>query len=97
MFAVTAGLDVDAVGTIGSHVDPAVIGPVRANVRVERFVPQADVLRRSAVVVSHGERAPSSACGGAAHRDAATLVADEIAAMPTATDLLDEIDAIADT
>ncbi len=32
--------------------------------------------------------------GGAAHRDAATLVADEIASMPTATDLIDEIETL---
>jgi NAD(P)H-hydrate repair Nnr-like enzyme with NAD(P)H-hydrate dehydratase domain len=32
--------------------------------------------------------------GNTAHRDAATLVAAEIAAMPTATDLLDEIEAL---
>ena len=36
------GLDVDAVATIGPHVDPADVGPVPPNVRVERFVPQAD-------------------------------------------------------
>jgi hypothetical protein len=35
--------------------------------------------------------------GGAAHRDAATPVADEIIAMPTATDLIDEIEALAET
>ena len=34
---------------------------------------------------------------GDAHREAAKLVADEIAAMPTATDLIDEIEAIAGT
>ena len=147
VFAVIAGLDVDAVATIGSHVDPADFGPVPSNVRVERFVPQTDVLRRSAVVVSHGgagtvlgaaahglpqfvvplfadqwqnavavrdagcgvfadpdnrslddiDAALRTLLGGAAHRDAATLVAAEIAAMPTATDLIDEIEAIAET
>ena len=34
--------------------------------------------------------------GSTAHRDAATLVADEIASMPTATDLIDEIEALAE-
>ena len=147
VFAVIAGLDVDAVATIGSHVDPAVIGRVPANVRVERFVPQADLLRRSAVAVSHAgagtvlgaashglpqfvvplfadqwqnalavrdagcgvladpdnrnrddiDAALRTLLGGTAHRAAATLVADEIAAMPTATDLIDEIEAIAET
>jgi UDP:flavonoid glycosyltransferase YjiC (YdhE family) len=147
VFAVIAGLDVDAVATIGSHVDPAVIGPIPPNVRVERFVPQADVLRRSAVVVSHGGAGSvlgaasyglpqlvvplfadqwqnavavrDAGCGvladpdnrsaadidaalhtlldASAHRDAATLVADEIAAMPTAADLVDEIEAVAES
>ena len=147
VFAVIAGLDVDAVATIGSHVDPADIGPVPANVRLERFVPQTDVLRRSAVVISHGGAGTvlgaashglpqfvvplfadqwqnavavrDAGCGvvadpdnrsvddidaalrtllhGDVHRDAATLVADEIAAMPTAADLIDEIEAIAET
>ena len=147
VFAVIAGLDVDAVATIGSHVEPADVGPVPANVRLERFVPQADVLRRSAVVISHGGAGTvlgaashglpqfvvplfadqwqnavavrDSGCGvfagpdsrsvddidtslrtllgGEAHRDAATHVADEIAAMPTATELIDEIEAIAET
>jgi calicheamicin 3'-O-methyl-rhamnosyltransferase len=145
VFAVIANLDVDAVATIGSHVDPADVGPVPANVRLERFVPQADVLRRSALVISHGGAGTvlgaashglpqfvvplfadqwqnavavrDAGCGvfagpdsrgvddidaslrellrDAAHRDAARLVADEIAAMPTAMDLVDEIEAIA--
>ena len=144
VFAVIAGLDVDAVATIGSHVDPADIGPVPSNVRLERFVPQADVLRRAAVVISHGgagtvlgaasyglpqfvvplfadqwqnavavrdagcgvfagpdsrsaddiDAALRTLLGGTAHRDAAALVADEIASMPTATDLIDEIEAL---
>ena len=65
VFAVIAGLDVDAVATIGSHVDPADVGPVPANVRLERFVPQADVLRRSAVVISHG--GAGTVLGAASH------------------------------
>ena len=65
VFAVIAGLDVDAVATIGSHVDPADVGPVPPNVRLERFVPQADVLRRSAVVISHG--GAGTVLGAASH------------------------------
>jgi UDP:flavonoid glycosyltransferase YjiC (YdhE family) len=147
VFAVIAGLDVDAVATIGTHVDPAEFGSVPSNVRIERFVPQADVLKRSTVVISHGGAGTvlgaaahglpqfvvplfadqwqnavavsEAGCGvlagpdhrsldeidaslrmlltGTAHRDAAALVAAEIASMPTAIDLIDEIEAIAET
>lgn len=45
--------DVDAVVTIGMHVDPSVLGDVPANVRIERFVAQHLVLDRAAVVMSH--------------------------------------------
>ena len=65
VFAVIAGLDVDAVATIGSHVDSADLGPVPPNVRLERFVPQADVLRRSALVISHG--GAGTVLGAASH------------------------------
>lgn len=40
--------------TVGSTGDPDRVGPVPANVRVERFVPQAEVLPRCAAVVCHG-------------------------------------------
>ena len=39
--------------TVGPNGDPTAIGAVPANVRVERFVPQAEVLPRCAVVVTH--------------------------------------------
>lgn len=48
-----AQLDVDVVATIGPVLDPAVLGELPANVRVERFVPQALLLDRAAVVASH--------------------------------------------
>ena len=54
VFAAVGGLDVDAVATIGPHVDPAGLGTVPANVRVERFVAQADLLARASAVISHG-------------------------------------------
>ncbi len=144
VFAVLEGLDVDAVATIGSHVEMTDIGPVPPNVRIERFVPQADVLQRSAVVISHGgagtvlgaaaagvtqlvvplfadqwqnavavrdagcgvlagpdargaddiDASLRALLGGAGHRDAAAVVAAEIAAMPTAADLVDEIESL---
>ena len=46
-------LDVDAVATIGRHIDPSTFGPIPSNVRVERFVPQQFVLDRAALVMSH--------------------------------------------
>lgn len=50
-----AGLDdvPAALVTIGRNVDPAALGPVPAHVRVERFVPQADVLPACTAVVAH--------------------------------------------
>ena len=145
VFGVIAGLDVDAVATIGPHVDLEDLGPIPSNVRVERFVPQADVLARSAAVVSHGGAGTvlgAASCGlpqlvvplfadqwqngvavreagcgvlagpdrrraedieaalltlldGTVHHDAATLVAHEIAAMPTAPDLIDDVETLA--
>ena len=65
VFAVIAGLGVDAVATIGPHVDPDQVGPIPSNVRVERFVPQSHVLPRSAVVVSHG--GAGTVLGAASH------------------------------
>ena len=46
-------LDVDAIATIGMQVDPSEIGPVPANVRVERYVPQSFILEHVAALVSH--------------------------------------------
>lgn len=51
--AALGSIDVDAVVTIGPHVDPEVLGPARSNVRVERFVPQAFILERAGLVMSH--------------------------------------------
>jgi UDP:flavonoid glycosyltransferase YjiC (YdhE family) len=46
-------MDVDAVATIGNHMDPSILGEVPRNVRVERFVPQRFVFERAAAVMSH--------------------------------------------
>ncbi|WP_191277685.1 glycosyltransferase [Nocardioides flavus (ex Wang et al. 2016)] len=43
-----------AVLTTGRDVDPAELGAVPANVRVERFVPQTQVLPRAAAAIGHG-------------------------------------------
>ena len=40
--------------TIGSAGDPAELGPLPANVHVERWVPQEDVLPHAAAMVGHG-------------------------------------------
>ena len=45
---------VGALVTVGRDVDPVALGPLPANVRAERFVPQAHVLPACAAVVSHG-------------------------------------------
>ena len=47
------GLDADVVMTVGSKVDPAALGAVPENVRVEAYVPQTYLLNRAALVVSH--------------------------------------------
>jgi UDP:flavonoid glycosyltransferase YjiC (YdhE family) len=47
-------LPVDVIATTGPRIDPAEFGPVADNVRLEAYVPQADVLPRASAVVSHG-------------------------------------------
>jgi UDP:flavonoid glycosyltransferase YjiC (YdhE family) len=47
-------LPVDVVATVGRNLDPAELGPQPANVRVERYLPQSEVLPRCRAVVSHG-------------------------------------------
>jgi UDP:flavonoid glycosyltransferase YjiC (YdhE family) len=145
LLAALGRLPVDAVVTIGPHVDQATLGPIPSNARVERFVPQAWVLPRVTGVISHG--GAGTVLGAAAHgrpqlvvplfadqwenglavvaagcgavlapdqradtdvdaavaelldtttqRDAAARVAAEIAAMPTAADLVPDIEALA--
>jgi len=47
-------LDEALVGVVGTQIDPADLGPRPANVSVERYVPQAQVLPFSDLVVFHG-------------------------------------------
>jgi len=49
-----ADLDVRVLMTLGTEVDPEQLGPVPANVHVERWVPQAQVMPRAAAMVGHG-------------------------------------------
>ena len=58
-------LPVEVVATVGDGIDPAELGELPAHIRVERFVPQAEVLPRSSVVVSHG--GSGSVLGSLAH------------------------------
>lgn len=58
-------LPVNLVVTVGRHIDPAEFGPQPAHVRIERFVPQAELLPRCDLVVSHG--GSGSVVGALAH------------------------------
>ncbi|CAN5500400.1 glycosyltransferase [soil metagenome] len=54
LLAGLAGVDADVLVTVGRNLDPADFGPQPAHVRVERFVPQDEVLTHCDLVVSHG-------------------------------------------
>ncbi|HSJ94074.1 MAG TPA: glycosyltransferase [Gaiellaceae bacterium] len=58
-------LPVRVVVTVGRELDPGVLGRQPPNVRIERFVPQAHVLPRCALVVSHA--GSGSVVGALAH------------------------------
>ena len=45
---------VEVVVTVGADNDPAMLGPVPANARVERYIPQTKLLPRCSVVIHHG-------------------------------------------
>jgi UDP:flavonoid glycosyltransferase YjiC (YdhE family) len=50
----TAEHDVDVLVAVGPAGDPALLGELPANVHLEKFVPQAEVLRQVDLVVHHG-------------------------------------------
>ncbi len=54
IFDGVAGEPLDAIVTIGSHGDPTALGSVPDNVRVERFVPQQELLPACSAVITHG-------------------------------------------
>jgi UDP:flavonoid glycosyltransferase YjiC (YdhE family) len=58
-------LPIQLVVTVGRDLDPAELGPQPASVRIERYVPQAALLPRCALVVSHG--GSGSVMGALAH------------------------------
>jgi UDP:flavonoid glycosyltransferase YjiC (YdhE family) len=49
-----AGENVEVVVTVGADNDPAALGDVSANTRVERYIPQVELLPRCSAVVHHG-------------------------------------------
>jgi len=49
-----AGEDVEVVVTVGADNDPAALEPVPANARVQRYIPQAELLPRCSAIVHHG-------------------------------------------
>ncbi|GAB7048815.1 glycosyltransferase [Catenuloplanes indicus] len=65
MLAGLRELPADLVMTVGRHIDPAVFGPQPPHVRIERFVPQDELLHRCDLVISHG--GSGSVLGAIAH------------------------------
>jgi MGT family glycosyltransferase len=47
-------LPLDVVCTVGRDIDPAELGPQPERIRVERYIPHAEILPRSSMVISHG-------------------------------------------
>ncbi len=60
-----AALRINLLVTVGREIDPAGFGVQPANVRIERFVPQAEILPHVDLVVSHG--GSGSVLGALAH------------------------------
>jgi UDP:flavonoid glycosyltransferase YjiC (YdhE family) len=79
-------VDADAVATLGSEIDPASVGAIPSNVRVERYVPQTYLLDHATIVVSH---AGSGTLFAAAARGLPQLC------VPIAADQWDNADALA--
>jgi UDP:flavonoid glycosyltransferase YjiC (YdhE family) len=57
-----ATVDADVLVAAGPTVDPAGLGPLPPHVRVQRWVPQAAVLPRAALVVHHGGAGTTLGC-----------------------------------
>jgi UDP:flavonoid glycosyltransferase YjiC (YdhE family) len=58
-------LPINLIMTVGRHIDPAEFGPQPANVRIERYIPQAMLMPHCDLVVSHG--GSGSVIGALAH------------------------------
>jgi UDP:flavonoid glycosyltransferase YjiC (YdhE family) len=65
VLAGVSDVSVDVVATVGDGIDPSELGPLPSRIRVERFVPQAEVMAHSSIVVSHG--GSGSVLGALAH------------------------------
>ncbi len=65
VLAGVAELPVEVVATVGAEIDPSELGELPQHVRVERFLPQAEILPRCTAVVSHG--GSGSVLGALAH------------------------------
>jgi UDP:flavonoid glycosyltransferase YjiC (YdhE family) len=60
-----AGVDCDVLATVGRSHDPARLGPPPRNARVERYVPQQEILPAASAAVGHG--GSGSTLGALAH------------------------------
>jgi UDP:flavonoid glycosyltransferase YjiC (YdhE family) len=58
-------LPIDVVATVGRDLDPAQLGPQPRNVRIERYLPQDELLPRCRAVISHA--GSGSVLGALAH------------------------------
>ncbi len=88
IFDAVASLDADVLTTVGPQFSFDELGPIPANVRVERFVPQQFVLDRVALVLSHA--------GAGTALAAATCGVPQLA-IPTWADQWENSDALART
>ena len=48
-----SGIGVDVIATVGGRIDPDDLGPQPDHVRIERFIPQAEILGRVSAAVCH--------------------------------------------
>ena len=88
LFDAVAGLDIDAVVTVGSNFDRTRLASVPSNVRVEDYVPQRYLMARAGAVISHA--------------GSGTLIGTAIAGLPHvclpfAADQFENADALAAT
>jgi len=58
-------LPVNVIATTGRQLDPSLFGPPPQNIRIERFIPQADILPSCDLVISHA--GSGSVIGALAH------------------------------
>jgi UDP:flavonoid glycosyltransferase YjiC (YdhE family) len=78
--------------TVGPEGEPAALGDVPDNVRVERFVAQSAVLPLVDLIVHHGgTEAVQALLGDSPEREAALRLQDEIAAMPSPTEAVSQL------